>query len=375
MAKLRFSRLLAATMVVGLLASSPAHSHGPDAAPHRMADLGRFDLESGGHVPNLRISYVTHGTLSPAKDNAILVLHGFGANHHGFDGLIGAGKPLDTQKYFIIAPDQFGNTQIGSEHSTSPSNSGMKMAFPAYNHRDMIHAQHKLVTKALGIKRVVAILGISMGASQVVQFAVSHPDFMDSIIPIVGGPLYGNESRLWNTHFQRIIEQCAAWQNGQYTQNSTECAGTALTTLMHYFFSREWWDAHMSTQENFDQFHKAWWGFYLGVQDMRDLYYLSKAFERSSVASTPGFNGDMSAALRSIKARSLFVYSPKDMFFLPKSVEHPARLMPNARTVAIDSEAGHLICCGVDPQGFWVMGEAIRGFLTELNVVKREGVE
>ena len=99
---------------------------------------------------------------------------------------------------------------------------------------------------------------------------------------------------------------------------------------------------------------------------MRDLYYLAQAFGRSAIAATPGFNGDLHAALESIKAQTMFIYSPKDMFFLPKQVEHAAAQIKHAQVVAIDADAGHMICCGVDPQAYWIMGEVIRGLLAGL---------
>jgi homoserine O-acetyltransferase/O-succinyltransferase len=152
-----------------------------------------------------------------------------------------------------------------------------------------------------------------------------------------------------------------------YTENSPECAGTALWNLANYFFSREWWDANIRTQADFDGFRKAWSDAYFGIQDMRDLYYLATAFQRSSIAASPGFNGDLNAALRSIKAKTMFIYSPKDEFFMPKHVEQAASQIKNAQVVAINADAGHLICCGVDPQAYWIMGETIRGLLGELN--------
>src|SRR5688572_27078937 len=94
-----------ALAVVLMLVSRVAQAHWPDQPPHQFANLGEFEFEGSGTIPNLRMSYVTHGTLNAAKDNAILFQHGFAANHHLFDHMIGAGKPLDTDKYFIICPD------------------------------------------------------------------------------------------------------------------------------------------------------------------------------------------------------------------------------------------------------------------------------
>jgi len=112
----------AAVMVLALLPTASAHW--PDQAPHHIADLGEFRFEGGGAIQNLKMSYVTHGKLNAAKDNAILFQHGFAANHHLFDHMIGPGKPLDTDKYFIICPDALGATQTTFEHSTSPTSSG-----------------------------------------------------------------------------------------------------------------------------------------------------------------------------------------------------------------------------------------------------------
>ena len=84
------------------------------------------------------------------------------------------------------------------------------------------------------------------------------------------------------------------------------------------------------------------------------------------VGDTPGFGGDISKALGSIKAKTLFLYSPQDRFFQPQHIDAQVKMIPNARALAIDSPAGHMICCNFDPQGTRVMGDAIRAFLQEL---------
>ena len=140
---------LCALLATLLAAAPPARAHWPDQPPHQMAQLGELKLEGGGVIPNLKMSYVTHGKLNAAKDNAILFLHGYGGNHHLIDHLIGPGRAFDTERYFIICLDQFGATQTGYEHSTSPTNSGLKMKFPQYNQRDVVKAQYLLVMHSL----------------------------------------------------------------------------------------------------------------------------------------------------------------------------------------------------------------------------------
>jgi homoserine O-acetyltransferase len=89
------------------------------------------------------------------------------------------------------------------------------------------------------------------------------------------------------------------------------------------------------------------------------------------LGDTPGFGGDVNAALGSIKAKALFIYNPRDQFYLPHHVEAMVKATPHARAIAVDSVAGHLICCNADPQATRVMGEAIRGFLQELSTQRK----
>ena len=361
----RVSRLALALSVLTLAYSPFASAHWPDQAPHQIANLGEFKLEGGGVIPNLRMSYVTHGKLNAAKDNAILVQHGFALNHHQFDHLIGPGKPLDTEKYFIICPDSLGATQTTFEHSTSPTNSGLKMNFPFYNERDLVRSQYWLLTEALSIPHLLMVTGISSGGRQSVQFAVSYPDFMDGIFPIVGGTPFTTQGPLIGSQMISVIESCSGWDKGNYDENPKACAATSLSELIPYFYTRDWWEQNVDTPEAYTRWRNAWGAYYLDIQDARDLYYRTMA--SNWIGDTPGFNGDLKAVLRSIKAKTLFILSPQDLFFPPQHVEGYIRDIRGARVEWIDSPAGHLICCNADPNATSRIGTALRGFLYELS--------
>lgn len=365
-------RVFAVSFSVLALALGPvASAHWPDQAPHQIANLGQFKLEGGGVIENLKMSYVTHGKLNADKNNAILFQHGFAANHHLFDHMIGSGKPLDTDNYFIICPDALGATQTGFEHSTSPTNSGLKMKFPFYNGRDMVKAQYALITETLGIQRLLAVTGISSGADHSVQFAVSYPDFMEGIFPIVGGTPFTTHGRLFGSLMVSIIESCNGWDGGDYDENPKECATNALSVLIPYFYTRDWWEQYLDTPEAYTRWRNNWGEYYLDVQDTRDLYYRAIAGGRDWLGDTPGFNGELRAVLRSIKVRTLFILSPQDQIFPPQHVDAHVKAIQKARVVWIDSVAGHLICCNGDPQATRLMGEAIRGFLQELSAQRK----
>jgi homoserine O-acetyltransferase len=367
-------KILGLTFAFALLTltNSPiASAHWPGQAPHQIADLGEFEFEGGGKIANLRMSYVTHGKLSAAKDNAILFEHGFGANHHTLDHLIGPGKPLDTDKYFIVCVDVLGNTQTTFEHSTSPTNSGLKMKFPFYNRRDMVRAQYKLITEALAIPHLFAVTGISSGGDNAIQFAVSYPDFIDGIFPLSGGAIWTSEGFFFGSLIISIIESCSGWDGGDYDENPEQCAANALSVLVPYFYSRDWWNQHVSTPEAYTMWRNQWGAYYLDIQDTRDLYYRTMADGLGWVGDTPGFNGDLIAALGSIKAKTLFIFSPHDRFMQPEFIQAQVDAIPAARAVAIDSNAGHLICCNADPQATWEISEAITEFLDELRAVQK----
>jgi homoserine O-acetyltransferase len=354
-----------------LLAPTGAYCHTPEQPPHQMAVLGDLELEEGGAIPNLRMSYVTHGKLNSTKSNAILFLHDLGGNHHSGDHLIGPGKALDSDKYFIICVDELGNSQTTFEHSTSPTNSGLKMRFPYYKGRDQVNAGYRLVTQALRIPRLLAVTGVSSGADQAVQMAVSHPDFMEAIIPISGGALWTTDGLGFTGLALSVLESCSGWLGGNYEANPVKCAADAMMIFVPYFYTREWWEQHIDTAGAYTKWRNTWGAHHFDLQDARDVYYRQIANSRGWVGDTPGFNG-WPAALRSIKARALFLASPYDHFVPRQVYEIQVKMIPQGRISWIDSTAGHLVCCDADPSATRAMSEAITAFLKELIAQKKD---
>ena len=365
---MRNSAILWIPIVAGcIMHTGIVSAHWPDQPPHQMAELGELKLEAGGVIPNLKMSYVTHGNLNAAKSNVILFMHGWGLNHHQIDHLIGPGKPFDTDKYFIICTDELGNSQTTFAHSTSPTNSGLKMKFPIYNGRDKVKAEYKLITEVLKIPHVLAVSGYSSGAQDTMQFAVSYPNFMDGILPMGGGAKDGTQGFFFGALYMSILETCAGWESGNYDQNPKQCAANALSTFVPYFYTREWWDQNIDTPEAYTNWRNKWGEYYLDIQDARDLYYRMMAAGSGWAGDTPGFNGDFNAVLRSIKAKTLFIYNVRDQFYLPYQIDEQVKGIRDARAVAIDSPAGHLICCNADPNATRQLSEAIAQFLRELS--------
>jgi homoserine O-acetyltransferase/O-succinyltransferase len=135
--------------------------------------------------------------------------------------------------------------------------------------------------------------------------------------------------------------------------------------LSQYMYTPDWWALHVDTPEAYTKWRNTTGEYFLDIQDARDIYYLLKS-GGLAIGDTPGFGGDLNAALRSIKAETLFIGNPRDEVQVPQQVDLQAKTIPNARAVWIDSPAGHQLCCNADPQGTRLVGEAIREFLREL---------
>lgn len=173
-----------------------------------------FRFHTGEVLPELKIGYTTLGNPS---GEPVLVLHGTagtgtGLLTPGFGGqLFGPGQALDAGKYFIILPDA-----IGTGRSSKPSD-GLRAKFPQYNYTDMVAAQYRLVTEGLGIKHLRLVLGHSMGGMQTWMWGITHPDFIDVLVPMASLPI-PMSGRNWMMRRLIIdsIRNDPAWMDGNY---------------------------------------------------------------------------------------------------------------------------------------------------------------
>ncbi len=157
---------------------------------------GPWKLELGGLLPQVQVCYETFGTLSERKDNAVLVCHALSGDSHAgrhsqaddpgwWDLAVGPGKAIDTDKYFVICSNVLG----GCRGTTGPSDLNPATGkpwgadFPAITVGDMVNVQAALVAQ-LGIEKLLAVIGGSMGGMHVLQWAIAYPDRVAAAIPI-----------------------------------------------------------------------------------------------------------------------------------------------------------------------------------------------
>jgi homoserine O-acetyltransferase len=181
-----------------------------------------FKFKSGESLPELRIHYRTLG--KPVRDaqgkvtNAVLITHGTGGTGAQFlrpefaGELFGAGGLLDAARYYIILTDGIGHGQ-----SSKPSD-GLHAHFPHYGYLDMVDAQYRLLTEALGVNHLKLVMGTSMGGMQTWVWGERYPAFMDALMPLASLPnQISGRNRVWRRTVIDAIRNDPAWKGGDYS--------------------------------------------------------------------------------------------------------------------------------------------------------------
>jgi len=347
---------------VGVVAGT-ALAHKPEEPPHQLYQMGDFKLESGEVIKDFAISYVTHGKLNANKSNAILLVTAISGNHHRLDFMIGPGKALDPDKYFIVATDAIGNGL-----TTSPSNSTAQphMQFPKFLIRDMVASQQRLLSEHLGINHLVAVVGPSMGGMQTLQWGVSHPEFMDGLVALV--PLA--KTPAWTVAVleasRKAIMLDPAWQQGNYARPPEQGIRLWRDILLLAARTPEIYREQFPNNplevltwlENTETSQ-------IKAFDANDWIYQTWAYERHDVGSTPGFSGDTAKALQAIKAKTLILIGSKDLLNPEWEPQDAAKHIRNAKVVTIRPGAvtGHAAAGGAFAADVEFINRETIGFL------------
>jgi homoserine O-acetyltransferase len=315
------------------------------ASPVQTCQLGDLTLESGEAIRDFRMTYITFGTLNDAKSNAILSLHGLQGNRNSQSYWVGPGKAFDPKRYFIIQPDTLGVASTDPNATTSPTRSGLNMSFPRFNIRDMVNAEHRMLTECLGIKKLVAVAGSSMGGIETMQWAVSFPTFMEAAIP--GTPMARANRQgnfIWEA-VRQVVMVDPKWRDGNYPNDDPPRAGIGVGLQIQSVVgsSAEGYELEFATRE---QVHAAFAADAKTVGNnvqARDWIYRSWAIQSHDIGQTHNFKGDLAAAARSIRARVLLLPNCQDQLHAPRQggVLEAAQHIPTAKLVDLDDPGGH----------------------------------
>jgi homoserine O-acetyltransferase/O-succinyltransferase len=320
------------------------------AAKARTFDIENFRLRNGVVMPAVRIAYWTLGTLSPKRDNVVLVTHGFtsgpqmispgGVTGEGaWSQLVGPGKPVDTNRYFAICPNMLGSS-YGSTNAASIDPATGKpygLRFPDISVSDIVATQ-RLLLDDFGVDKFVAVVGPSYGGYQAFQWAVDYPTAMRGIAPIVTSPSVSRErSEGRAANFRATLSKNPNWNGGDYYATSG-----VLDTMI---------DIRMATLKIYGIEARL-------KQRMSDPNEIEAAIQKEATEWAKGFDAnsliilakalrgfDVTARFSEIKAKVLFVLSRTDQLFPPDIAPGVMKGLKDAGVDAdyflLDSEYGH----------------------------------
>ena len=353
--------------------------------------LPSYTTVDGKTLKNVRVGYETYGKLNASGDNAIFIPHFFTGTSHAagkykpadaapgyWDPIIGAGKPIDTDKYFVISADALANlnTKDPNVTTTGPStidpDNGKPygMSFPVVSYADTVRV-HKALVDSLGVKKLQAVAGASGGSIQAMLWAAFYPEFVERVVHVVGPgfditPFVIQMLDVWTLP----IKVDPKWNNGDYYGKDEPAAGVGQALMIvtitarangwaEKTFGYKWADAARNP-----------------AAAMGNVYAIEDALAKAGIAraATTDANSMLYTAkanqlynlgddVKKIKARILFVPSKSDLIFPPELSQRAAeryRAQGGVAEVAIiDGDGGHLEgVLNVAKQG-----EAIRAFL------------
>ena len=359
--------------LLGKPPASGAWREGDPAGNRLFASLGPLDLERGGHLPSVRIAYETWGTLNEDRSNAVLVLHALTGDSHvigrpgpghptagWWPGLVGPGKAIDTDRWFVVAPNMLGGCQ-GSTGPASLAPNGHEWGprFPYLTIRDQVEAQRAL-TDVLGIWSWAAVIGGSMGGMQALEWAIGHPSRLERVAVLAAPPQNTADQIALNSVQLEAIEMDPAFAGGEYydaADGDGPHRGLALARRMALLNYR-------SPTELNDRFERTWQGRVdplggggvFAVESYLDFHgnKFTRRFDANSYITLVNAmtshdiardRGTVADALARVTARALVLGIDSDRLFPLPGQEVIARHLPNNLDgdvpAVIESPFGH----------------------------------
>ncbi|HXZ66953.1 MAG TPA: homoserine O-acetyltransferase [Alphaproteobacteria bacterium] len=330
-------------------------------------------LDGGGKLAPLTLAYKTYGRLSARKDNAILICHALTGDQHlasqnpvtdkpgWWARMVGPGKPIDTDKYFVICPNVIGGCMGSTGPGFIEAETGKPygMRFPVITIGDMVRAQIMLIDH-LAIAKLLSVIGGSMGAMQVLQWVSSHPDRVFSAIPIAGAARHTSQNIAFHEVGRQAIMADPNWQGGEYygTGKSPE-KGLAVARMaahitylsdaaLHRKFGRSLQDRTALTFGFDADFQVESYLRHQGISfvdrfDANSYLYITRAMDYFDLEAEAG--GVLANAFKTTRARICLVSFTSDWLFpTPESrkIVHALNAVAaNVSFVEIASDKGH----------------------------------
>jgi homoserine O-acetyltransferase len=381
--------------------SIPGPAHAEDRAleaDHPTSQVATFGsdqplrLDCGIDLAPFQIAYQTYGKLNAGKSNAILICHALTGDQHvanvhpvtGKPGwwatLVGPGKPLDTDRYFIICSNVIG----GCMGSTGPASTNPAtgrpygLDLPVITVRDMVRAEAMLLDR-LGIDTLFSVAGGSLGGMQVLQWAASYPDRVFSALPLAAGARHSSQNIAFHEVGRQAVMADPEWRRGRYLEAGTSPRkGLAVARMAAHITYLSDEALHRKFGRNLQDREKPTFGFdadfqvesYLRHQgmtfvdrfDANSYLYLTRAMDYFDLAAEHG--GRLANAFKGSKTRFCVASFTSDWLFPTSESKTVVRALNAAGAsvsfVEIESDRGHDSFLLDEPELF----STVRGFLS-----------
>jgi homoserine O-acetyltransferase len=340
----------------------------------RIETLDSFELQDGSILAPVTLAYEAWGRLAPTGDNAVLLCHALTGNSHACDPdqpddpragwwnpLIGPGKVFDPDRYFVVCVNVlgscYGSTGPADPHPEDGQPHGAR--FPWVGIADMVRAQ-RILLERLGVRRLAAVAGGSIGGQQALEWAVAYPDFVERAVVMAAGTRLSAMGIALNEIGRRAIAADPRWQGGAYAPGQGPDDGLAIARMvaMLSYTSAAELDARFGRQSATRPTLRPSFGEAFDVEsyfqyqgqklvrrfDANSYLVLTRAMDRYDVAEGPGRGSDATALSR-IRASLLAVGTNSDWLFPANQVrvltEGVVAAGGKARYAEIDSPLGH----------------------------------
>jgi homoserine O-acetyltransferase len=304
----------------------------------------QLELDCGKKLGWVNIHYETYGELDAAGKNAILILHALTGDAHvagyhraddskpgWWDDMIGPGKWIDTEKYFVVCSNILGGCSgtTGPRSINPATGKPYNLEFPIITIGDMVKAQYRLM-EHLGIKKWLSVIGGSMGGMQALEWATRYPDAVESVIPIATTARISSQSIAFDWVGRKSILSDPKWNGGNYDQDAPEQGLATARMLAHItYLSDESMSMKFGRELQDNDSYSFGFGrdfaveSYLQYQgqrfverfDANSYLYITRAMDYFDISAKAG--GDLTLALAKVKSSFLIVAFSSDWLFPP----------------------------------------------------------
>lgn len=331
-----------------------------------------ISLDSGGHLAPLNVGFETWGQLNKGKTNAVLICHALTGDQYvagpnpvsgraaWWDNLVGPGKIIDTDRYFVICSNVLGGC-LGTSGpaSLAPSGTPYGITFPVITIGDMVRAQAALID-SFGIECLFAVIGGSMGGMQVLEWIASRPQRVFAALPIATAARHSAQNIAFHEVGRQAIMADPDWCNGAYLAHDTRpVKGLAVARMaahitylsdaaLHRKFGRRLQDRDALTfgfdaDFQIESYLRYQGNSFVDRFDANSYLYITRAMDYFDLAA--GFEGRLADAFMAFKGKACVVSFSSDWHYPPADSRHITRAMIGAgievSAFEVETDKGH----------------------------------